>query len=266
METKVVRVTAEVAQEYLSHNESNRNMSWPLVQKYATDMIEGRWILNTDAIGFDVTGRLIQGQHRLTAVVVASEQKPDIEVEMLIAWGYPRETFHVLDQGKMRSAAQVIGTYGVLNTNVTAAVARQILFYDQFSDRIWKGSEAITRVEVIEYVLNHREELYEATTGTTKVGFLNWVSWSVLHYLVMRDSAHADRWDEFRDAVFKGENLHAGHAALVMRNGEILSRWGMAGAQPRLGAYIKMWNAFIEGRRVRALIFRRNELPMPKVL
>lgn len=266
METQVVKVTADVAQEYLSHNERNRNLSWPLVNKYAQDMLHDRWILSTDLIGFDVDGRLIQGQHRLTAVLVAAETDPDIAVEMMVAHGYPVETFHVLDQGKIRSAAQVIGTYGVTNTVVTAAVARQVLFYDRFPGTIWKGSEAISRVEVIEFVLDNREDLHEAQSGLTTAPFLNTVSWCVLHYLVNRESNHADRWDEFREAVMRGENLPPGHPALVLRNGQILARWGMAGAQPRLGAYIKMWNALIEHRNVRALTYRRNELPLPKVL
>lgn len=266
MHTEVVTVTPERAKEFLNSNENNRNISWPLVTKYATDMLAGRWLLNTDAIGFDVTGRLIQGQHRLHAVVLAGEENPDIAVEMLVVEGYPPETFDVLDQGKMRSAAQVIGTHGIPNTTITAAVARQTLYYDRFPNQIWKGSEAISRVEVIEYALANREMLYEAHAGSIKSRQISVVSWMLLHYLVLRDSPNADRWDEFRDAVFKGENLPPGHPALILRNGEVLARWGMAGAQPRAGAYIKVWNAFIEGRTMRALLFRRNELPMPKVL
>jgi hypothetical protein len=264
----VTDVTAELAEEWLKENVGNRRLRMFTVEKYAADMVAGRWMLSTDVIGFDTTGRLIQGQHRLMAVIVANEQKPGISVPMLIGFGFPPGSFDVLDQGTIRGVGTVLGTHGVTNVNIVAATARQLLFYDKFPNNIWRGNESISRVEVLDFAMENREMLHEAQAIPYGVGMrsvFNRTSMTVLHFLVMRDSANADRWDEWMRAVSHGENLPPGHAALVLRNGEILAKWGLGGAQPRLGAYIKLWNYFIEGRTTRGLLFRRNELPMPKV-
>lgn len=268
---RVVEVTAAIAEDYLKGNTNNRRIRMPMVRKYAADMIAGRWLLSTDLIGFDTAGRLIQGQHRLMAVIEASLEKPDISVPMLVAWGFPPDTYDVLDQGGMRGAHQVLATHGVTNAIVTAAAARQILFYDKYPDHVWRGNENVSRVEVIDFVLANQEALHEAQSLSGKptrgrIQTYNMTSMAALKFIVMRDSKNTDRWDEWMRAVAFGENLPPGHPALVLRNGEIMATWGMNGAQPRLGAYLKLWNYFIEGRATRGLLFRRNELPMPKVL
>jgi hypothetical protein len=267
-DVRVEIITVKEAQEYLSRNEHNRPVSLALVNKYATDMVTGRWMLSTDMIGFDTAGRLIQGQHRMSAVVLADEWQPGIEVPMLVGHGFPPESFDVLDQGKMRSAAHVLGSHGMSNTHRIGTVARQMLFYDNFPGSIWNGSENITRVQVINWALEHREEIVASNPGHNPrhATFLNIVTWVGLHYLVNRDSSHEARWDEFQHGVFTGENLSPGHPALRLRNGTTLATWGLNGAQPRLGAYIKAWNAFVEERPIQNLIFRRNELPMPRTL
>lgn len=269
-DVKVEVITAERAREYLAYNEQNRPLSWLTINKYASDMVAGRWMLSTDMIGFDTTGRLIQGQHRLNAVLVAEEKQPGIEVPMMVGWGFPPSSYDVLDQGRMRSAAHVLMSHGMGNVARTAAMARQLLYYDTYPDTIWRaGADGISRVKVINWALEHRAELEEAAPGSMPripATYLNTVSWVSLRYLVNRDSDNEERWDEFQHGAFTGENLPPGSPMLRLRNGEILSKWGLSGAQPRLGAYIKAWNAYVEGRSLQALLFRKNELPMPRVI
>lgn len=265
-EVQVMEVDAATAREWLSHNENNRPISLVTVAKYAMDMERGRWFLSTDSIGFDVTGRLVQGQHRLSALVQADTRSPGIVVPFLITTGLHEDTFHVLDQGRMRYAGHVLGTYGLPSTTVTAAVIRQLLFYDRFPDDVWSGSEAISRVEVIETALANRQALISAgVNARTPRRPINKTTYCLLHYLVNRDSEHSDRWDDFDNGVYYGENLSPGSPLLALRNGQTAATWGMNGAQPRLGAYIKAWNAFVTDREIRLLAFRKAELPMPRV-
>lgn len=65
-----VDVSPNVAQAWLAtRNELNRTISEGPVQKYASDMSEGRWSLTHQCIAFDSLGNLIDGQHRLSAVI-----------------------------------------------------------------------------------------------------------------------------------------------------------------------------------------------------
>jgi hypothetical protein len=64
-------VTPELAKQWLEANTHNRPLSEELVIAYMVDMLDGRWQYNGDAIRFDHTGRLIDGQHRLHACIEA---------------------------------------------------------------------------------------------------------------------------------------------------------------------------------------------------
>ena len=62
--------------------------------QYAADMKAGRWQLNGEAIKFDKNGHLLNGQHRLHAVVRA-----DTTIQMLVISGLDPETRTTMDSG-----------------------------------------------------------------------------------------------------------------------------------------------------------------------
>ena len=67
-------ITPEMALDYLSHNRpNNRIIRNGTVEKYKRDMLNGRWNISTtdNKITFNEDGELIDGQHRLTAIVKA---------------------------------------------------------------------------------------------------------------------------------------------------------------------------------------------------
>ena len=72
MKAEVMTVTPELAKEYLRHNESNRTLRRSRVLQYAHDMKEGKWNLTGQGITFGRDGNLLDGQHRLHAVVFAN--------------------------------------------------------------------------------------------------------------------------------------------------------------------------------------------------
>lgn len=72
MKAEVMTVTPELAREYLKHNESNRSLRRTRILQYAHDMKEGKWNLTGQGITFGKDGNLLDGQHRLHAVVFAN--------------------------------------------------------------------------------------------------------------------------------------------------------------------------------------------------
>ena len=70
MEHEMITVTPEIAQEFLERNHNNRKIKPRKVDKFAYQLSQGQWITNGDTIRFDVKGTLIDGQHRLKAVVI----------------------------------------------------------------------------------------------------------------------------------------------------------------------------------------------------
>mgnify|MGYP007026935052 CR=1 FL=1 len=77
-----VFVTPEMASEWLEANRVNRRVRSRAVDRITRDIKRGRWIYNGQSIVFSKTWRLLDGQHRLMAIVAAG-----VAVEAAVATG-----------------------------------------------------------------------------------------------------------------------------------------------------------------------------------
>lgn len=101
--TKVMTITPDLARSWLSSsNIENREVKQKTVEKYAGRIMAGEWIIVDQLISFDVNGRLQNGQHRLMAVV-----KTGKNIEALVGFGFPEETYKYLDQGHNRTKGDI---------------------------------------------------------------------------------------------------------------------------------------------------------------
>ena len=67
---ELVFFTPEMAEEIINKTSVNYiNTKTHIVNKYAKDMKEGKWVFCRDSIKFDKDGNCIDGQHRLRAIV-----------------------------------------------------------------------------------------------------------------------------------------------------------------------------------------------------
>ena len=89
-----------MAAEWLARNTFNRNLSQHSVNRYASDMSAGNWTLTHQGIAFDDQGVLVDGQHRLAAII-----KSGVDVRMMVTWGAARVG---IDELRPRTAAEVI--------------------------------------------------------------------------------------------------------------------------------------------------------------
>lgn len=102
---KIVDVTPEMAKRWLErHNVGNRPIRPGVVKRYVAMMKAGQWVTSPDGIIFGGGDRLLQGQHRLTAIV-----KSGVTCRMCVTRGVSNEAFKVLDRGAPRSVADVLG-------------------------------------------------------------------------------------------------------------------------------------------------------------
>jgi len=90
-------ITPQLATSYLSTNHGNRVLRERLVLQYATDMEAGRWRLTHQGIAFDEHGVLLDGQHRLEAIVLSG-----CTVPMLVTLGVKRCGNDGVDVGAIR--------------------------------------------------------------------------------------------------------------------------------------------------------------------
>jgi hypothetical protein len=102
---RVVVVTKEVAERWLKKNHpDNRAIRQPFVEALVRDQQMGDWRLTHQGAAFDSEDRLIDGQHRLSAIVQSG-----IACPMLVVWNKVSEFHDPIDRGRPRSMATVTG-------------------------------------------------------------------------------------------------------------------------------------------------------------
>lgn len=103
MKTKVALVTPEMAKDWLLKNEVNRKLRPGFVEFLASEIKRGCFQLTHQGIAFDEHNKLIDGQHRLYAIVQANQA-----VEMMITFDVPSYKFNILDTGIARTASDIL--------------------------------------------------------------------------------------------------------------------------------------------------------------
>lgn len=101
--TRIEVVTPALATKWLEANTNNRPVSDPLVERYAEDMRRGRWRLTGQGITFGKEGVLLDGQHRLWAVITSNA-----DVRMTVLRGAQAEALACVDIGRARSVSDVM--------------------------------------------------------------------------------------------------------------------------------------------------------------
>ncbi len=101
----VETITPDMALSYLSCNQGNRPVRVNQVKSLADAIKRGEWRLTHQGIAFSSNGRLLDGQHRLSAIVEAG-----VPVRSLVSRGLDDETFMSIDIGNRRSHADVLRT------------------------------------------------------------------------------------------------------------------------------------------------------------
>lgn len=118
-----VQVTPEQAREWLEKPAKNRKLSQRRVGLYAAAMKRGDWMLTNQGVAIDEFGMLIDGQHRLSAIVEA-----EVPVELLVIRAAPNKSQLVLDQGLKRLPHDQVGLReGWEVTPMHIAVAKSML-------------------------------------------------------------------------------------------------------------------------------------------
>lgn len=104
---ETIIVTPQMAQAWLNQNHmDNRNVNQAYVERYARDMTAGNWAAGTP-IFFSDRGRMIDGQHRLQAIV-----KSGVAIEFTVIRNVNEEAILALDSGYRRTTAQNLKMMG----------------------------------------------------------------------------------------------------------------------------------------------------------
>lgn len=215
-ENKLETITPGEARQILEGNpENNRRLNMTLVKFYQRQLEENKWQVNGESIKIDNKGYLLDGQHRLNAIVLAN--KP---MTTYVARNLDRDTFKTIDCGKPRSPSDYLKMEGFgavgTNLNIVAAAARIIMNFDKKTGRYIAKTERISPTELICFVDNHTALVESAKRGVQLHKIMSGSIAAACHYvfsIVAPEKAH-----EFFEALHTGAGLSKGNPALTLRN------------------------------------------------
>lgn len=266
MRSRVQTITPAKAAEMLEANTSNRPLSKGVVRTFAEAMKQGDWKVTHQGIAIDINGVLVDGQHRLAAVIEA-----ETPVEMTVFTDVPADTFDVLDTGKRRNAADVLAIEGEQSTHQLAAMIRAVWLYDNRRDMYWSGGGAsVSNQQILETLEDNPTIREYVTVGeklASEVGMIKSAG-GAASYLVSRVNTQKKLQPWF-DGVIDGAGLAKGDARLRFRNhmfglarreaGEVRRR---RDTREHVGLYLTAFNAWAVGERLTRLRFAsRDAMP-----
>lgn len=120
---KIVMLTPDEAVNLLEYNRHNRPLNEQHVKRIARQIIDGKWRFNGDTIKISTGNDILDGQHRLWAVVEAK-----MPIETILIRGIEPEAFSTIDTlRKPRSGSDILAMVGVTGPRSTISVALQWL-------------------------------------------------------------------------------------------------------------------------------------------
>jgi hypothetical protein len=243
---RIVTVTPAMAEKWLAHNSHNRSVTMSRVDQYAADMRKGEWQINGEAIKISATGQILDGQHRVMAILEA-----DVPVSTLVITGLPSEAQETMDQGRNRSFGDVLKLRGEKDYFALASAVRYLFFFEQTGIPVASGHRGAS-IKEMSRTLERNSEIRDSIRLASKLK-KSWVPYSLvaaLHFL-FASVAQADA-DDFITKLCTGENHGTGDPTYVLRERLIREHYAGAGAHVKVktALIIKAWNAYRNGDTV----------------
>jgi hypothetical protein len=252
-------ITPEKAQGWLEANTFvNRRVRDTHVKMIASEIREGRWKLNGEAIVFDPQGNLLDGQHRLWAIIEANRAVSSVVVRNITP-----DAFATLDSGVKRTAGDVLSASGIKN-GMSAAAAIKLVHFVMSNDHniLNKMSNAETLALMDRYVgIEEASTLVCNTTQARRI--MAGTPLAATMYFALQ--VDRDKALDFLSGISSGEGLLRGDPRLTCRT-YFLSRRGTHRIKNyiQLALLIKTWNAFLQDRELHVLKFGAAEpYPIP---
>jgi hypothetical protein len=205
----VESITPERASEYLAANRGNRNIVQAHVAAMARDIVNGRWMFNAQPICFSRSGRLLNGQHRLSAVLEAGEP-----IEVMVMRGLPEEAFETYDKQAKKPPAvdEMFDEFG----DKALVSATAVLLWRRELKPVGQPAAMPTAAEIREVIQEHPDllRLRGFARKLTRYGRSSALAYAA--YRILRDDPRLGQ--VFLDRLETAANLPPGHIIIRLRD------------------------------------------------
>ena len=259
--SKLEQVCPDNALEMLQHNTRNRPMKKNLVIFYADQMLRGLWKVNGEPIIIGDGNVLLNGQHRLAAVV-----KSKTTQHFIIIRGVDPNTQDTMDTGVVRTAGDMLSMNDVKNANRIAAYISA--YFNIRKNIIVTSNSKVSKHSKQEIVMEYNQnKLYwqdvndKASHLTAKLKLMsNKALGGYIAYLT-KDKKHSiDVVYSFFKQLYYAQNVE-NEVINLLRDKLLKEATGQYKMTAKLRHVIitKTWNAYLSGRELKILRHNLDE-------
>jgi hypothetical protein len=207
-------ITPEVALQYLDLMPVNRRLSQARVDRLTSTMAAGTWNEHlVDPLRFDTNGHLIDGQHRLWALVSSG-----VSLNFFVARNIPLDGIYLIDTGRARTLADALHINGEVDSY---SLAGAVNFYSEWciNGALQKNSagSTLTPLQGLAIYKDNPGLKAGVTAGNSLRKHLKGGAgrWAAIVYILR--TIDNDDADAFITHLTTGEDLHPAHPILQLR-------------------------------------------------
>ncbi len=244
----IENIDSAKAGRMLATNTNNRPVNRANLAKIASAMRLGHWEFNGDPIRISDTGDLLDGQHRLSALIQVDTAYP-----FAVIRGLKSGVFHTLDTGQPRTAADVFSING---EDESSSLVSGLRFMDLATHGYKTNRLSNIQMEIL---LAEHPRIRDSVTyiKSFKPTALRIPARVLFGYHYLMSAKDADLADDFFAKLLTGENVRATEPVYVLRNA-LIANASRKHSSFLTGKYIaaivcKAWNFTRRGRTVQVL-------------
>lgn len=262
-------IDVDKARRLMETNEDNRNLKRGVIDKINRDLINERYYLNGETIAISKTGKLLNGQHRLTSII-----ETGIPIRTWLIIGVPDEYKTTYDQGTAKTIADFLRMDRVASSKDVAIIIKLILNFKpgdevtnkDLAERRRSKQDMLEAYEQFEKPIQYALQTYGKTNWSKTHRAISSVSAS--HVLISREVPESIVDTFFSNLTGSGGDIRPGDPILWTRSkfSQLLN--------PRINKFessseyksqiiLKTWNAWIRKKRVQQL---RMDVIYPTIL
>lgn len=261
---RIEKITPAKARAYLdlSPVDRRRKVRKGVLERLIADLEAGEWQLTADPIKFNTAGDLIDGHHRLNAIIETGKT-----VQVAVARNVPPDAVMVIDTGAPRTPTDILAIFGRGDVAHVAPTVKCILsiFEIERGDISASGlaKRKLSNKALIEFVTVNSSDIEESInvvrSKEARTICRPPAVFAALHFLFSKANKMATV--EFFEKLSTGMGMTSSDPVYRLRQAMIQSL-GARQRRPNFvvaGMAIKAWNAFLAGQQIGALGFKSNE-------
>jgi hypothetical protein len=253
MKAEIEVISPAQAKELLERNITNRPINKRQVARYASDMRSERWVNNGQTVVITAKGDLLDGQHRMAAIIAAQKN-----VAMLVVRGADPQSFVTMDTGRSRNLSDVLHIQGFRHTIATAAGARLAWNYVAGVNLTYSPTVPVLN----EFIARHPYMAEVSTVLGAHVRNIPKGPLAAVLFLANEKRELDEEVANFLEGVVYGTGLWKGDARLTLRNWLTTSRERNNGVSSKayltsdhvFAAITRAWNAFGAGNNLEKIM------------